>query len=472
MAITITCDNYDGSCVYFTISGGTVSGVQIERSSDGGLTWVSDAGSSVSPRCGYTDPSYSKYRVRSIDDYSVVSNVFTTEYVEHTVTRTLINTPEQITFCNSPIHLRLQNDAQDSTIETATVYLWIWNGNQNKTLGSPNVTLVKSKVSQSDDYINFQVADLIKAYLVSPDNAPNTNQPNFVYNELTMPSITGQGVFWQIVADITSNGVTVTHNYNTNFATLGYRWNYEQNAIGDNGLSPNKSIVHASTAERWYNSKIHHYITQYFNLTNLVADANSVNMITRTEVTPDANYTRCTKDPYLIVFLNKLGLWDMFTPHGKVSVSTKTEAETTSRSYRDPAMIDNSYTHSKLKSNLDVTQSYTINTGLIDESGAQLVEEIIYSPKVYLIKFKGDVNLTSTVGITIDSTYITIDDTNITIDAGTVTGEYISKYKTHQQIPVIVTDTDFYRKTRLNDKVNIDYNIKFEETNNKILDIS
>ena len=171
------------------------------------------------------------------------------------------------------------------------------------------------------------------------------------------------------------------------------------------------------------------------------------------------------------MFLNKLGLWDSFTPHGKVVVSGKINSETSSRSYRDPAIIDNIYVHSKLRDDIDVTQSYLINTGSLTEDNIQLCEEILYSPKVYLIRFKGDVNLTSTIGTTIDSTYVTIDSLNTTIDGLTVEGEYLSKFKTHEQIPVILTDSDFLRKTRLNDKNKIDYNFKFEETNNKINDI-
>jgi len=97
-----------------------------------------------------------------------------------------------------------------------------------------------------------------------------------------------------------------------------------------------------------------------------------------------------------------------------------------------------------------------------------IIEELFYSPKVFLIKFKGDTETTTTVGITIESTLVTIDSTEITIDSQTVTAEYLGMLKTFQQIPVIVTDSDFQRKTRVNDKINIDYNLKFEETNNKI----
>jgi hypothetical protein len=45
--------------------------------------------------------------------------------------------------------------------------------------------MLKAKIS-ADDYINIEVAD-IKAYLINPLNALNTNQPTFAYNELLIP---------------------------------------------------------------------------------------------------------------------------------------------------------------------------------------------------------------------------------------------------------------------------------------------
>jgi len=385
--------------------------------------------------------------------------------------RTLIDSEAQITFCTSPIHIRLQNSIADSSIEDATIYLWVWNGDQNATLGKPSQTYFKKKVSASDNYINFQVQDQIRAFLENPTNSPNVNQPAFAYNELTPPAITGQGVFWQIVTDITSTAGTVRNNYETNFATLGYRWNYEQNTIGSNGIAPGGSLGFIKPADRYYNPNIHDYFTQTFKLTNTVALATTANMINYISVNPPAAWLRSTRDATLIVFINKLGLWELFTPHGKFTASGKIDSNMANKSYRDPANVDNTYTHSKLRIQLDVLQSYIINTGSLNESMVQIVEELIYSPKVYLIKFDGDVQETSTVGITIDSTFITIDDTNITIDSQTITTESLGLFKTHQQIPVNITDSDFQRKTRVNDKNAIDYNIKFEETTNKILDI-
>lgn len=385
--------------------------------------------------------------------------------------RTNINTASGITFANSPIHLRIQNTAKNNTIQSIKAYLWIWNGAQNKTLGSPNVSYLKSKVSVSDDYINIEVADIIKAYLINPSNALNTNQPTFAYNQLTNPAITGQGVFWQLIADVTSTAGIEQIVYPTKFATLGYRWNYEQNQIGSNGISPNGSNGFLETVNKWYNPSIHNYISQGFNLSTTVGTATSANLVTVSDVVPPTQWKRCSKEPILIVFLNKLGLWEMFTSHGKVTVKDKVDAKTSNRSFRDPSKIDNSYTHSKLRDISEVLQSYSINTGALTEDMNATIEQLIYSPKVFLIKFKGDRQTTSTIGLTIDSTYVTIDNTNITIDNATVSGETLGYFKTHQQIPVTITDTDFGRKTRLNDKNQIDYTINFEETTSKILSV-
>ena len=374
--------------------------------------------------------------------------------------RTDINNASDISHCNSPIHIRLQ----DANIEDAFIYLWIWNGAQNKVLGSPNHTLYKAKVSASDDYLNFEIADIIKSFLVAPTNAPNTNQPNFSYNQFENPAITGQGVFWQIVADIKISGVVTRYNYRTSFATLGYRWANEQ-------TNNDFYTIDVPSLDRWYNPKIHNYITQNFDLTKTVANATSGNLINVNDITPPSEWSRISRDPYLIVYLNKSGLFEMFTPHGKVVKNAKIDREEINVSYRDPSMLDNSYVHSKLSQNLDVTETFTINTGSLTEDMVNQVEQIVYSPKVYLIRFVGDVNLITTVGITIDNTFITIDDLNTTIDGLSVTSELLAKYKTHEQIPVVLTDTDFTIKNRVNDKNEINYNLKFEVTTNKINDI-
>lgn len=369
------------------------------------------------------------------------------------INRTDIDGATKIKFCNSPLFLRHSITGGETSIK---VSLFIWNGAQNKPLTLPNLTLNKEKVSSSDNYISLEISEYIKSYI----------NPEFAYNRASAPAITNQGVFVQAVI-VTNLGVKTFTN--TSFVTLGYRWNYEQNVIGDNGVQNYGASGFITPFEKWYNPKIHDYFFQDFDFTKTVATGTAANIVKYNTVTPTK--LRCTQDPSLIVFINKLGLWETFTPHGKFTASTKIKRNDANVSHRDPSRVDNTYTHSRLNNSLDVKQSYTINTGSLDENMTSIIEELIYSPKVYLIRFKGDFELVTTVGITIDSTYVTIDSELITIDNQTVTAEYLGAYKTHQQIPVIVTDEDFTRKTRLNDKISIDYNLKFEETNSKINNI-
>lgn len=383
------------------------------------------------------------------------------------MTPTAILTPQQITFCNSPININLEY----AGILSAYVYLYIWNGSLNQTLTTPNVTLFKNRVSADDDYVHFEISDYIRSFLVAPPNASNTSQPNFVYNELANPTITGQGCFWQIVADVTTASGTTRYNFNTNFATLGYKWNYEQNLFNPININTGGSLGFAGSYNKYYNPRIHNYIAQNFDLTKSLETATSTNVISVTDVTPPAGYLRCSQENYLIVYLNKVGLFEMFTPHGKVSVTSKIESETSNRSFRNPTYVDNNFMHSEIRNVNSVIQSYAINTGLLRPDMVAQVEELIYSPKVYLIEFKGDLNITTTEGITIDNTYITIDDLNTSIDGLSVTDEYLAYFKTHRQIPVTVTNSDFERKVRLNNRNAIDFTINFKETNSKINNI-
>jgi hypothetical protein len=391
--------------------------------------------------------------------------------------KTIIDSSDKIKFCNSPIHIRQQAITLGNQIKSVTHFIWIWNTNQNKVLGDSTYTIKKELVSETDTYISVNIGDLIKSWLVSPENARNTNQPQFAWNPYSLPAQTGQGVFYQLISEVleqvpvTNNIIKQTIVSPTYFATLGYRWNYEQNSSSTNGTTPYKSDPFGKTILRKYNQSIDNYFLNSFNLGQSISACTSGNMIVQTKVTPPANQKYCNQDNYLIVFLNKLGLWDNLTPFGKTIISTKIDTSVSNRMFRDPSYIDNSQVHSSLRDNINIKQTYTINTGHIDETAIQLVEELIYSPKVYLIRFNGD-KLTQTIsGLTVDNTYVTVDNTNITVDNQTVTSQSIGYFTTFQQIPVVVTGEDFTKKTRLNDKINIEYTIRFDETNNKILSV-
>lgn len=383
------------------------------------------------------------------------------------ITRTAISTPEQVTFCNSPIKIVIE----DNDIQSAELKLWIWNGELNKTLGTENFRFQKNKIASSDNYIEFEISEYIKSFLVSPPNAPNTSQPVFAYNTLSNPSITGQAVFWQIqTIKTTSTGNTLS-NYTTNVSTLGYKFNHEIKLFSTNNIQPGGSLGFAVQRNKYYDPRIHNYISQAFDLTRSLETCTTANVISVTDVTPPTEWLRCSREPFLIVYLNKVGLWDMFTTHGKAVVSSKVESDKSPRLYRRTSSIDNSIQHSMVKDNFKVTQQYSINTGSLKEEMVEQIEEIIYSPKIYLIRFKGDRVTEPITSVTIDNTYITIDTLNTTIDGLTIDLNDLGQFATHEQIPVICTSEDFTRKTRLNDKKDIDFNLIFEETNNKIFDI-
>lgn len=366
--------------------------------------------------------------------------------------RTPITSASQVTFANSPIYIR-----NTATSNPQIVYLWVWNGDLNKTLGNANSILSKSKISDSDNYIQFKVQDLILPYL----------NPNFAFNEVDMPAVSGQVVFWQ--AKTYSNEILIADT-GTNIATVGYRWSYEQNFIlGNNGILPNRNIPYNETVNKWYNSKVHHYFTQTFDFTVPQENANTTNVILTNELTIPNGWSRCSLDPCLIVFINKLGLWETFTPNGKLFTQDKVDFDNQNRSFRDESSIDNTYAHYKDKRNVEAFQTFVINTGGLDETMNETVKQIIFSPKVYFIRFKGDLVSPEVVGVTIDNTYITIDDTIQTIDGMPIGIEDIGCYKTFQQIPVLVTNQDFTEKKRLNDKTKIDYVLNMEQTNSSIL---
>ena len=364
--------------------------------------------------------------------------------------RTVINNASKIKFCNSPLFLRHSILGLETSIKAS---LFIWNGAQNKVLPIANITLNKSKVSVSDNYISIEISDLVRPYI----------SPNFAYNRAAVPAITNQGVFIQAVIETNLGVKTFTQ---TSFVTLGYRWNYEQNITADNGVQNYGASGFIVDVEKWYNPKISNYFFQDFDFSKTVANGTTANIVRYNAITPTK--TRCTQDPSLIIFINKLGLWESFTPHGKFTASSSIKRNDANVSHRDPSQVDNTYTHSRVNNSLDVKQGDLINTGSLEENMTSIIEELIFSPKIYLIRFKGDLELVTTVGITIDNTFVTIDSEIITIDSQSIAAEYLGMFKTHQQIPLIVKDEDFTRKTRLNDKIAIDYNLKFEETNNKI----
>ena len=96
------------------------------------------------------------------------------------------------------------------------------------------------------------------------------------------------------------------------------------------------------------------------------------------------------------------------------------------------------------------------------------VEEVILSPLIYLIEFTGETFTVVNLGLTVDNTIVTADSTLYTADNQTVTEEDLGYFSKFKQIPVICTSENFTRKTRLNDKQKINYDLTFEVTTDRI----
>lgn len=442
MAVSVVLNSYDSTtgCLDFTITGTpTPVAVTVQKSINGGLTWINDTGTITSPRCGYIVTVPTIFRIR-LENGGELSNELSSE----PATKTLIESIEDISFVNSPIHIRLEKTG----ITKATLKLWLWRGALDITLGASNYVFKKDRVSADDNYINIEISEQIKAFIIGKNN-----EPNFAYNELGLAAVSGQGVFWQVQADIETDTEIEQRNFRTSFATLGYRYNNEETF---------------TLPTLWHDERIHDYFKQSFDFTQPLETATSSNIILQEPLT--STLIRESLNPYLIAYLDKDGLYQLFTPNSKVQVVETIKRVNNNISHRDPSRVNTSYVHSKNVADIDSTATYTLETGVLNEEQVEVVRQIVYSPKVYLIRFKGDFQNTSTIGLTIDSTFVTIDET-ITIDSTTIDNEYVGYFKSHEQIPVILKDTDFERKNRVNDKNKIDFKLVFEETNNKILDI-
>jgi hypothetical protein len=369
------------------------------------------------------------------------------------IERTIIDAPNKLILAGSSFNVELPVTSQIDV----QLHVWVWTGAQDRALGPATFMLPKAKVSSTDAYINIEINEQIISYI-------EASRLSYTYiSDNTKPDNSDLAVFvqWKWVFNDNTGGISPTY-----IATRGYRWDYERNSFGiANGDKPYGAHGQLPTSPpaKKYSPAISYYERNfvYGQATNV---ATTRNIIVATPIVP-TNLDACQRELYLIVYLNKLGLWEQYTPYGKVSSPNAVSSEKHNLSHRRPRQIFNDVTFSRRKEISEILKSYQINTDYIDESVNDVIEEIIYSPAIYLVKFLGDYQEAITP-ITIDSTLVTIDNTNITIDSQ---GGDPTKYKTFQQIPVICTTENFEPKTGLNDRNKIEYTLSFEETTSKII---
>ena len=377
------------------------------------------------------------------------------------ITPTTITTEDQIYLAGSPINLRIRNLANSSTIQSVQCELYVWSGNLNTPPALASYTLVADKVSANDNYINFQIAEILASHInatkfawASGDNAP---------------SIAGEGVFFQYKYQVTSATVEAPIESVTNFATMGYRLDYEQ--VGEVALSTNKQPylgLLPINYSRYYTDRVK-YFKREFDFTKTLGECTSENIIKSTVIAPASSQLKCQLgDKYLVPYINRLGLWDYYTSYGKAVKSVKLGSSTNPRLYRNPNSINNSVNHSKSRQIESSDQQYILNSGDLQESMTDQIEEVIYSPLVYLIEFTGELFTVASEGLTVDSTLVTVDSTLYTVDNDTITSGDVGYFSNYKQIPVVCSTESFMKRTRLNDKGKINYDLQFDVTMGRI----
>jgi hypothetical protein len=372
-----------------------------------------------------------------------------------------IDDKSKIYLAGSPVHFNIQNEATDANIQSVTVEVYIWRGYQTADLpATPSIRFLDiPKISPDDNYISISLHNEIKAYITSSNL--NKNNPQWAYNTTQAPTTVGEGCYFHIVYKVDAES---DKQLGTFFATTGYRYNFEQKGGG-------YTTYEDSETYRYYAPGIN-YAAYDFDLTTVAATSHSGRggMIWENVITPSTTQVQ-TGMKTLIAYVNRLGLWDVMTPFGKVLETIETKRDEFASTFRDPLNVNAQIQHLKQTGAPKGFRKFAINTGLLDERNTYQIRELLASSKIYLVIFSEATFTAPNIGITIDSTDVTIDDTTITIDTDVVGAGDVGKYKTFVQIPVKTNTQSFVKKTQLNDKSSISYTIELEETNNFINDI-
>lgn len=374
-----------------------------------------------------------------------------------------IDSKAKIFLAESPIHFNFQNDLTDASIQKVSVEVYIWRGFQTADLPATPTLVFNNikKISPHDNYIAIELHNEIKSYITSSNL--NKNNPQWAYNTTDKATTAGEGVYFHIVYKVDTESVKQLGTY---FATTGYRYSFEQKG----GMYATFNDV--ETFRRY--AKNIRYDNCIINLTTVASTSFSGTgtngMITQTIVNPALRETQ-TGVSCLVAYINRLGLWDTFTPFGKFVESIDTKRDEYSNSFRNPLNVNSQIQHLQQSGSAKGFRKFQINTGLLDERNNYQVREIIQSSKIYLVIFENDVFEATSIGLTVDSTQVSADNTFITADSVTITAGDLGNYSTFTQIPVKNLTSNFVKKTKLNDKSSISYTLEFEETNNFINDI-
>jgi hypothetical protein len=384
---------------------------------------------------------------------------------------TTISDLSQVSFCNSPVIARIDlltdfpayvPPEKNTRIRMQLITYSIEDNGTESNVHT--YVLDKTRVSSDDKYVSFEIQDYLKNDLIRKDNLNNVDYPVLLYHNTSLPYVQGMCLFYRYsyyAYDETTSVPAI--NVNNRVATLGYRWRNEQNSFYGSFAGNANGFNVPTVPVKKYAEYIPFYTKQSFVFG---ANRTSNNFIATTQVVPTK--VECVKEPLLFIYLDRDGLFQQITTTGKIVISDEVKRQESSKVFRDSAMINTESTHFKNTSIEEVFQTYTVNTGVMDESMNALIEELLYSPKIYLVRFYGQRWTAAQQGITVDNDVVTVDNETITVDNDTVTLADVGYYSTYLQVPVTCVDSDFTKKTNINDKRDISYTLKFKETASKI----
>ena len=189
------------------------------------------------------------------------------------------------------------------------VEVYIWRGRQVNVPTVPQVVFNNlRRVSPGDNYIAIELSNEIRSYITSSNL--NQNNPQWAYNATESPTTSGEGVYFQILYKSSISAQVL--QLGTFFATTGYRYSFEQKG------GYYTTFQDAETFRKYARSI--NYDRNVINLSTVVATSQSgtgANGMIKQDVIDPAIRNQQTGVKCILAYVNRLGLWDTFTPFGK-----------------------------------------------------------------------------------------------------------------------------------------------------------
>ena len=261
-----------------------------------------------------------------------------------------INKASQIAFVNSPVYVRVDLQKEFPNYlppnKNTRVRMQLTTFDISSSGSEENVNVHKmdtARVSKNDAHVTFRIDNELKNDLVRRTNYNNVDFPVLLYNNTSLPYTQGLCLFYRVdyyAYDETTSAIAV--NITDRVATLGFRVDGEAPAFYGNYIGDTNGFNVSTTPIKKYAEFIPFYAKQSFNFGS---NRNSFNFITTTKVTPDK--TVCVKEPLLIIFINRKGLFEYITTTGKVVISNDIKRNESNKVFRDNGMINPATTHYK-----------------------------------------------------------------------------------------------------------------------------